>query len=367
MLPRMRAIIAALMRAGALVLAFVLAAPAASGQELRAAAERYVASLPDDLAAVGAARPSVSCASRPSKKLSEALGLIAGAGLGFALGRGTGRGPLEREFEGFGLRDSLITAGALAVAIKGYALVDRPLPDPCGGDCVAGRSRGLDDRVRSRLRLASADARSTANSVSYGTVFATLVMPSAFLASRPHPVEGREFWMTIESGALTAAVLQVVKHRVHRPRPYARYCVADCADAMDGHKSHVSFFSGHTALAFSFAVSAGTIASMRGYENAGWVLGSGLTLAATTGYLRIAADRHYLSDVLVGAVVGSAIGWAVPKLHGMRDAPPTQHASGERRSRPILLPLPLHAADGRLRLQGSAGTSGLGLAVSWQP
>lgn len=345
-----------------LVLAAVLLAPPVS---LREVAARHVASLPSTIDAVTQPPPVIAdCNAGPSKKLSEGLGLIAGAGLGFALGRGTDPGPLDREFKGFGLADSLITAGAIAVAVKGYALVDSPLPDPCA-DCAPGKARGFDDRVRRSLRLSSADARTTANSISYGTVFATLVLPSAFLASRPHPVQGREFWMTIESGALTAAVLQVVKHRLHRPRPYARYCVADCADDMDFHKSHVSFFSGHTALAFSFAVSAGTIASMRSYPHAGWVLGSGLAIATTTGYLRMAADRHYFTDVLVGAVVGSAIGWAVPKLSGMRDVPNKATSAAVDLKRTVLLPLPVHAADGRLRLFGSAGSGGAGLAVAW--
>ncbi len=154
---------------------------------------------------------------------------------------------------------------------------------------------------------------------------------------------------------------------MHRPRPYSRYCVPDCADDMDVHKSHVSFFSGHTALAFSFAVSAGTIASMRSYPNAGWVLGSGLALATTTGYLRIAADHHYFTDVLVGAVVGSAIGWAVPKLHGTRPASPVEDRQASASVTLVALPLPVAAADGRLRLYGSVMSDGAGVAFSFTP
>ena len=41
-------------------------------------------------------------------------------------------------------------------------------------------------------------------------------------------------------------------------------------------------------------------------------MASGLSMAAFTGYLRIAADKHYLSDVLTGAIVGSAVGFVVP-------------------------------------------------------
>ena len=45
--------------------------------------------------------------------------------------------------------------------------------------------------------------------------------------------------------------------------------------------------------------------------------GGGVTTGgfATTGaYLRIAADRHYATDVLTGSAVGSAIGFSVPYL-----------------------------------------------------
>ena len=37
-----------------------------------------------------------------------------------------------------------------------------------------------------------------------------------------------------------------------------------------------------------------------------WI--SALGLASATGYFRIAADKHYFSDVFVGAIVGSLIG-----------------------------------------------------------
>jgi len=47
---------------------------------------------------------------------------------------------------------------------------------------------------------------------------------------------------------------------------------------------------------------------------------SGVPLAAATGYFRIAADRHYLTDVLAGAGVGLAIGYGVPALNSPRSA-----------------------------------------------
>ena len=49
-------------------------------------------------------------------------------------------------------------------------------------------------------------------------------------------------------------------------------------------------------------------------------LGGGDGVAAATAYLRIAADRHYASDVTAGAIVGSAIGGAVPRSSMVRAA-----------------------------------------------
>ncbi|MBU1241038.1 phosphatase PAP2 family protein, partial [Myxococcota bacterium] len=39
------------------------------------------------------------------------------------------------------------------------------------------------------------------------------------------------------------------------------------------------------------------------------------TLAAAVAYLRIAGDKHYFSDVLTGAAIGTVMGVLVPLLH----------------------------------------------------
>jgi membrane-associated phospholipid phosphatase len=298
---------------------------------------------------------------------------VAGTGLGWGLGRDAGGSPLAKEFKPFGLTDSLITAGSVAIAFKGYKWLDREPPMLCQGGfsgCSGTEDslRGLDAQVRKHWVRSSFRGRALASSLSYLTVFSTLVLPSAFLVGSDQPAQGREFWLSVESGAITTALLQVVKHRVNRPRPYAHYCEPGCGDDLSERDTQLSFFSGHTALAFSFAVSAGTIASMRDYRNAGWVLGSGLTMAAATGYLRIAADRHYFTDVLVGAAVGAAVGWAVPRLHGTRDRPVDDSSVSGRRatSRPALaLPVPLRGPEGGLWLQGAIGAEAKGVTLSW--
>jgi membrane-associated phospholipid phosphatase len=83
---------------------------------------------------------------------------------------------------------------------------------------------------------------------------------------------------------------------------------------------NLSFYSGHTSLTFTLATASGTVASLRGYSLAPAIWSAGLGVAALAGWLRIAADKHYLSDVLVGAVAGSLAGVLLPVLfHGRRD------------------------------------------------
>ena len=74
----------------------------------------------------------------------------------------------------------------------------------------------------------------------------------------------------------------------------------------------LSFYSGHTTEAVSLAVAAGTVSSLRGYRLAPLVWSAGLPIALTSGYLRIAGDRHYFTDVLVGAIAGASVGLLVP-------------------------------------------------------
>jgi membrane-associated phospholipid phosphatase len=132
-----------------------------------------------------------------------------------------------------------------------------------------------------------------------------------------------DFWqvyddtlLVVEASALTAVLNTASKLAFarQRPRVHALTAAERAARPFDT-EDNVSFFSSHTSFAFAVATSAGSVASFRGYASAPWIWGAGLGLATSVGYLRIAADAHYLSDVLVGAAVGSAVGLAVPLLH----------------------------------------------------
>jgi membrane-associated phospholipid phosphatase len=122
----------------------------------------------------------------------------------------------------------------------------------------------------------------------------------------------------LETEAIAETINQITKFSVARARPFVHF-----TNAPFDIDNNVSFFSGHTTLVFAVTVSAGYVAHTRNYAVEPYIWATGLTLAATTGYLRIAADKHYLSDVLVGAAVGAGAGLAIPYLtmHDVTVAP----------------------------------------------
>ncbi len=116
----------------------------------------------------------------------------------------------------------------------------------------------------------------------------------------------------LEAGVIASITYLAVKRIAARRRPY----VAFNANRLNkpARDANASFFSGHTAHASSIMTAAATVASLRGYSTATplWIGDAAIT--TTTAYLRIAADAHWATDVIVAAVAGSAIGVAVPLL-----------------------------------------------------
>ncbi len=114
-----------------------------------------------------------------------------------------------------------------------------------------------------------------------------------------------------ESIVIGQSLTQIIKFSVGRQRPYAHYGPQGQTTGSD---DNTSFTSGHSALGFSITASAGMICHWRHYRIEPYVWGAGIALSLSTEYLRMGADKHYLSDVVIGGAVGFATGMIVPRM-----------------------------------------------------
>lgn len=135
--------------------------------------------------------------------------------------------------------------------------------------------------------------------------------------------------MFAQALALQSGVNLMVRSLEFWPRPYVyakdgygsgSRAVVEKAENAEG-EAYGSFFSGHTSAAFTIAVFTGEWFS-EVYPNSpyqGIVWAASLSAATLEGVLRIAAGKHYPTDVVVGALVGSGISLAVIQIHKKRN------------------------------------------------
>ncbi len=181
----------------------------------------------------------------------------------------------------------------------------------------------LDERIRDQLRLETHLERERAATLSDVLVAGTLVR-SVLLEAVAMPLGCDDVLRARRASFAHAVALgvtllagNVIKAAVGRPRPFERECEAEPKRYGCGRwDSYASFYSLHTATAFASAGFACAMRASRSRRSSRLDVvscGGSILTACAIGALRIVSDRHYLSDVLVGAAMGFAVGYLVPR------------------------------------------------------
>ena len=216
-----------------------------------------------------------------------------------------------------------------ATIASGYILPDTPYG-------WQGRN-GFDETIRDELRWASAGARLQAATISdamfYGLAAYPIVVDGLLVTAGIHkrPDVAWQMIMTDIEALGVAGLLSTVTERTGRERPYVRTCPS-AADRAPTHSPagdfveapceetgrNQSFVSGHTAAAFA---GAGLICvnhdvfRLYGSRAADISICAGaMATASVAGYLRVASDVHYATDVLGATAVGLGSGLVLPYL-----------------------------------------------------
>jgi membrane-associated phospholipid phosphatase len=233
----------------------------------------------------------------------------------------------EQRWSRFRLSEGVFTGILGAVGIAGYIVPPATGPARWQGGIAA------DDAVRNALMLQSHDDRQTASSVSDGLLFGMAAAPllidavlTAWLIRDSSDVALQMMLMDLQAHAFAQGVTALVKWAVRRERPLDRGCREDatrraddpnCGGQADPGIADHSFFSGHASVAFTSAALIclhHTEIGLFGPAGDAAACATGIAIASTVGALRIMADRHYLSDVAIGAGVGILSGWILPYL-----------------------------------------------------
>ena len=160
-----------------------------------------------------------------------------------------------------------------------------------------------------------------ANTASNVTLILAVTASLAFIVQK-FAVHQKQTGLTLllmyaEAMGINFGITQIVKGAVHRNRPFLYNTELTPEERLSERDPSLSFFSGHTSIAFCSATFLATTFS-RIHPTSPWrfaVWSGALTLAAGTGVFRYAAGKHFPTDIMMGALVGSVTGILIPILH----------------------------------------------------
>jgi len=208
-----------------------------------------------------------------------------------------------------GWQDVAVTGGALVLAAIPYLLADQ-LPHATCAPCDPATLWAID-------RHFVGEPRTGPGKASDATLALALFGGGALLldshAADPTDAKWEDLAVYAQALSVNAAITNWAKVAFHRPRP-PRY-TANAAN-YPGPENGLSFPSGHTSSAFTAAAAYTSMLNRRhqvGSHVTEVVLMFGA--ATATAVLRVAARKHFPTDVVAGAALGTAVGWVIPILH----------------------------------------------------
>jgi len=184
----------------------------------------------------------------------------------------------------------------------------------------------IDEPMRNLLVGATRSQRERADRFSDYGWYTSIAYPVLVSAIAP-PVRGAGFemiWelemMNLRSFAVASLVTRIPHKLLGRKRPNSVGCAKDPDyDVQCGTSAqNQSFPGGHASISMTGAGLACAHHLHAGLYGAAWAdaVGCGGALAVATGVvaMRQRADRHWMSDNLVGAAVGLAVGYGLPTV-----------------------------------------------------
>lgn len=177
----------------------------------------------------------------------------------------------------------------------------------------------IDRLDRKILQRVDWKAHRTSNVFLYGSN-AVLALAPLLAGERSRAKMPTTYFIFMEGLLVNGALTNMFKVLFKRPRPYAFSKVPPgmiSERILLQKNTFRSFFSGHTSVvACNSFMAAKMLTDFYPESKAKPIIWTTATLLpAITGYLRVKAGKHFITDVLTGLAVGATVGWLIPELH----------------------------------------------------
>jgi len=188
-------------------------------------------------------------------------------------------------------------------------------------DLTPSQIAALDaNNVNSFDRFATENFSSNSARASNVLEIGTQLAPFLFITGKKTRKHfGQIMALYAEATFINTGLTIVTKMSFRRTRPFVYNSAAPLEDKI-GRTARASFISGHTSTA-----AVGTFFAAKIFADfcpdSKWkpvVWGAAAVIPGVMGYFRVAAGKHYPTDVIAGYLVGGAIGILVPHLHKKR-------------------------------------------------
>lgn len=154
-----------------------------------------------------------------------------------------------------------------------------------------------------------------------GLHFASYLMPLAFLANDDAREDfGNLAIMYGEVLLINASITGIVKGITKRIRPFA-YNKESPLDEKATVKARLSFYSGHVSISAANSFFTATVLNeyLENKTAKAIIWTAAFLYPAVVGFSRINTHSHFPTDVIVGYIVGAAIGYLIPLIHKRDD------------------------------------------------
>ncbi len=209
--------------------------------------------------------------------------------------------------------DGAIIVGGIGLTALGVSLIQKK-----EGLTLAELATKTPDKVNGFDRGNAGFYSEKADNDSYIPFQGAFALPivAALLNNNERQKFGQVMVLYLETMAVTGALFTMATGTVYRERPYV-YGTKAPLDKRLENDARRSFYAGHTA-----ATAAATFFTAKVFQDFNpnskakpFVWAAAAAVPALVGYLRYKAGMHFLSDNLLGYVLGAGAGIFIPELH----------------------------------------------------